>query len=287
MIYTYVLELPLLCRKLYRNDSYLDVLSGGVALAPRRMATVENRILNNNARSLKPLRKPHFNKASVQLLSAEHDAAALPLNGTNEPELVSPKKANNITITMVSEKRMAQMSIDDSPDRNANFEQKPTESDGEKAQQLSQLQLEIVENHRENSQNIVDKAGIMVAPGKQRETWMLHFPLEKADGEVFEVVIQYVVEHQPDLCWVVLTDHETQCDKMLRDINGQVNPNGEPVKFDDIQVNDIFTAPYMDIYYRAVILEKVSKMFAQLLKENIDLKMILPEKDFRHTLTTT
>lgn len=242
-----------------RNDSYLEVLSGGVALSQKSSATIaqaSNHNLNNNARSLKPLRKPNF-PGPGEVLSVEHAAPVLLRDEKKKPEANSPEKTPNITITMNSEKRMAKMSIDDNPERSVINYQKPAESEEEKPQPLSTLQLEIVQTHLENHKKMMDKAGQIASASKQRETWMLHFPLEKTDGEVFEVVVQYVVPDQPKRCWVISADHETQCDKLLRDINGQVNPNGEPVKFDVIQVNDICTAPYVGAYYRAVILEKV------------------------------
>lgn len=190
----------------------------------------------------------------------DHEAPVLLQDERKKPEASSSDMAQNITISTDSEKRMAKMSIDDIPERSVITDQIPAESEKEKPQPLSMLKLEIVQNHLANHKKMMDRVGAIASASKQRETWMLHFPLEKAAGEIFEAVVQYVVADQPKRCWVISADHEPQCDKLLRDINGQVNPNGESVKFDAIQVNDICTAPYEGIYYRAVILEKVRMM---------------------------
>lgn len=256
----HALNITLCFRKLYRNDSYLDILSGDIPLSSRSSAAIENRFLNNNARSLKPLRKPNFPKGPHgEILAVDHEAPVLLQDERKKPEAAtsSSEKAPNITISTDSEKRMAKMSIDDIPERSVINGQIPAESDQEKPQPLSMLKLEIVQNHLANHKKMMDRVGAIASASKQRETWMLHFPLEKADGEMFGVVVQCVPVDHPKRCWVILADHETQCDKLLRDINGQVNPEGKPVRYDDILVDDIYTAPYEGFYYRVVILEKV------------------------------
>lgn len=248
--------------KLHPNDSYLEVLAGGVTLPLR-----SNRIMANNGRALKPMRKPNFPMGSVEASVDREATASLPdgcENGLDrkEPSGGSPsKKAQNIVVTAVDcEKRMAKMKIDEILQHNNMNEANATDIvDAVKPQSLANLKLEMIKNYKKNLERTIATVPSGTAPGtvKQRKDWLLHFPLEKAEGEFFDVIVQYIVPKQPKRCWVISGDHETQCDKLLRDINGQINPKEDSIKYDSVQVEDIYAAPYEGLYYRVMILEKV------------------------------
>ncbi|XP_065083783.1 uncharacterized protein LOC135705858 [Ochlerotatus camptorhynchus] len=262
--------------KLYPADSYLEVLAGGVMLPPRNSVTTERtsrKLLANNGRSLTPLRRPHFHMGPVGA-SVNRDVKGLP----SEPT----EKARNITVTMESEQRMVKIKAKDSYQKNAIEDLRPAECAANTPQMSAKLKLEMLKQHKK-----VDKADRVVeSTNKQCKTWMLHFPLEKSEGEMFGVVVQCVPADQPKRCWVILADHETQCDKLLRDINGQVNPEGKSIRYDDILVDDIYTAPYEGFYYRVVILEKIDSVKSLVKIRLIDYgnELILPTADLRAPL---
>lgn len=287
--------------KLYPNDSYLDVLASGVTLPLRSSSLIEqasSRMLVNNGRSLKPPRKPNFPVGSVEVSVAREATASLPDGCDNVPEKSEPdgspsKKANNITVTADCVKRMSKMKIEEIPQRNTVSELKPKKQNGaEKPQSLANLKLEMIKNHKkfvdlkEAAAASGSQEGASPAVNKQRNNWLLHFPLDKPEGEFFEVIVQYVVANQRKQCWVISADHETQCDKLLRDINGQINPQGTPVKYEDVQVDDIYAAPYEGLYYRVVILEKVDPAKSLVKVRLIDYgnEVTLPASDLRAPL---
>ncbi|XP_062705567.1 uncharacterized protein LOC109432555 isoform X2 [Aedes albopictus] len=290
--------------KLYPNDSYLDVLASGVTLPLRSSSLIEqasSRMLANNGRSLRPLRKPNFPMGSVEASVGREATASLPDGCDNEQEdkvesngSVSNTVSNITVSTSDCEKRMSKMKIEEIGQNGMVKESaKPKNPVGaEKPQSLANLKLEMIKNHKKYVENCQGAAAALPAGGappsnKQRNNWLLHFPLEKADGEPFEVIVQYVVANRPNECWVISADHETQCDKLLRDINGQINPKGDPIKYDDVQVDDIYAAPYEGLYYRVVILEKVDEAKSLVKVRLIDYgnEANLPASDLRAPLT--
>lgn len=285
--------------KLCPNDSYLDVLAGGVALPLRSSSLIEqasSRMLANNGRSLKPLRKPNFPMGSVEASVGREATASLPDGSDNEPAQngSASNTVSNITVTTSDcEKRMSKMKIEEISQHSTAKESAKPKSPvcAEKPQTLANLKLEMIKNHKKFIESCQDAAAASpvdasAAPNKQRNNWLLHFPLEKADGEFFEVIVQYVVPNRRNQCWVISADHDTQCDKLLRDINGQINPKGDPIKYEDVQIDDIYAAPYEGFYYRVVVLKKVdaSKSLVKVRLIDYGNEATLPASDLRAPL---
>ncbi|KAL1375741.1 hypothetical protein pipiens_004597 [Culex pipiens pipiens] len=54
---------------------------------------------------------------------------------------------------------------------------------------------------------------------------------------------------------------------LRNDINRQLGTAGEPVKYEEIQVEGIYAVPYENCFYRVVVLEKVLTDFCNLYSE--------------------
>lgn len=199
--------------------------------------------LINNGRSL----KSNYPMGSVEVSVGRKAIESIP-DEERKSDGVSSMKAQGMSVSEMVEnvRRGSKMKIEDVSQSNMTVGCEPAESVAEKPQTSTELKPDTVQCPKN-----------IVSANKHCQPWMLHFPLEKADGEVFEVVVQHVVVKQPALCWVVLSDHESQCNQLLRDINVQVDPREKPLNYDDMQVDDVYSGPFEGVFYRVVILEKV------------------------------
>ncbi|XP_058820578.1 uncharacterized protein LOC131682827 [Topomyia yanbarensis] len=271
--------------KLYPNNSYLEILAGGVALPLRSSSVIEqatSRMLAIDGRSLKPLRKPNIPLGTVE--ASINREVTSKFNNTSNDESHFKSSAHNITVTAPStdcEKRFSAMKIEvfqeksnvnhssSIQDISVSKEERPESP--QKPQTLAKLKLEVIKNHQmmakaagktqlaaaTSSQSKLDCA-VPAVGANSPKYWLEPFPLEKNDGELFEVIVQCIESTTPKRAWVILASHEAVCDKLLRDIQSQLNRKGEPITYEQIEVNDIFAAPFDgDVYYRVVILEKV------------------------------
>ncbi|XP_055597063.1 uncharacterized protein LOC129747072 [Uranotaenia lowii] len=270
--------------KLYPNDSYVDLLSGGLA-PPRKGAIFADqsslRILANNSRSLKPLRKPNVPLGTIEI-SVNRENTFKPVEKAVEAKTTSPTKTTtNIQITAPSasnEKRSSQVKIE---------EVSESSTVPEKPQSLAKLKLEVLKNHQSNKKKNDAAKPDESDRNQQRKPWLFPFPVDKKNGEPFDVIVQCRVPDQQNAFWVIQATHETQCDKLLRDIHSQLNTKAvQFIEYDKIQVDDIFAAPFEDIYYRVVILEKVDPAKHLLRVRLIDYgnEITIPASDLREPL---
>ncbi|XP_053696103.1 uncharacterized protein LOC128743533 [Sabethes cyaneus] len=248
--------------KLYPNDSYLEILAGGVGLPLRGSSIIEqasSRMLAaGSGRSLKPMRKPNIPIGTVEI-SVNREAISKFVNTEDEP----CEAAKNIAITAPTadcNKRYSAIKIEEIPRAGTIHQAKSASPVIEKPQTLAKLKLEIIKHHQMMAKD-VEKALPSTAksePNNQPKPWLQPFPLEKKDGEPFEAIVQCLVGNKPNRIWVIMASHETECEKLLREIQGQLNRKNEVVRFEQVEVDDIFAAPYEDdVFYRAVILEKI------------------------------
>ncbi|XP_055545078.1 uncharacterized protein LOC129730077 [Wyeomyia smithii] len=266
--------------KLYPNDNYLDILAGGVGLPLRSSSIIEQAssrmLVATGGRSLKPMRKPNIPIGTVEVsVNRKSISKFVDTDGKASGD----ETAKNISITASTSdciKRYSSMKIEEIPragpnpsgtnlfkgqpepnqEKLAQQQVKPASPEVQKPQTLANLKLEIIKHHQMMSKT----AEKVVRPelSSQQKPWLEPFPLEIKDGEPFEVIIQCLVGNKPNRVWVIMASHETECEKLLRNIQAQLNPKGETLSFDQVNVDDIYAAPYGDgIYYRAVILEKI------------------------------
>ncbi|XP_058453750.1 uncharacterized protein LOC131431855 [Malaya genurostris] len=295
--------------KLYPNDSYLEVLAGGVALPLRSSTVIEqatSRMLAIGGRSLKPLRKPNIPLGTVEV-SVNREATST-LTGIEKGTIHMKEPTHNITViapTFDCEKRVSAMKIEEVYQEEANITKsnsKPDlpvspQSQSERPQSLAKLKLEVLKNHQMmtktneklslNSNQSKDVCSGPIVAANMPKYWLEPFPLEKQDGELFEVIVQCLVNGNSKRLWVILASHEAVCEKLLRDIQSQLVRNGEPIKYEQIEVNDIFAAPYeCDYYYRVIVLEKVNSAKSLVKVRLIDYgdEIILPTSELRAPL---
>ncbi|XP_065095769.1 uncharacterized protein LOC135717560 [Ochlerotatus camptorhynchus] len=258
--------------KLYPNNSYLELLTSGVRLPLKGPAMIEQGSIRlvNNGRSL----KSNFPMGSVEVSVDRKATDSIP-DEEKESDGAPSMKTQDMFDMVENVKRVSKMKIEDVSQRDMINGCKSAEYVAEEAQTLTEFEPGMVQSPKK-----------IVSANNHCKPWMLHFPLEKADGEVFDVVIQHVVVNQPMLCWVVLPDHESQCNQLLRDINVQIDPSAKPVKYDDIQVDDVYTGLYEDLYYRVVILEKIDPARSLVRVRLIDYgnELTLPASDLRAPL---
>ncbi|XP_055643588.1 uncharacterized protein LOC129779870 [Toxorhynchites rutilus septentrionalis] len=278
--------------KLYPNDSYLNILAGGVTLPLKSSSLIEQastRMLQNNSRSLKPLRKPNIPVRTVEMSVNRENTAKLPHgNGDNN----DPKDGHNsvkelrITAAEDCDKPFTRPTIEEiSPSEQSSHFDKP------KSHFLATRKLEIVQRKQtatKSDNSMKESEPNACAPAttanSQTKPWMLHFPITVKDGEFFEVIVEYVVPDQPKRAWVILASHEVECDKLLRDIHGQLNPNGDLIAYDAIQLDDIYAAPFEDIYYRAVVLAKIEPANVRIRLIDYGNDLIIPASALRAPL---
>lgn len=206
-------------------------------------------MLQNNSRTLKPLRKPNIPLGTIEVSFNREATAKLTEPG---PAPVS----KNITVTTPSSsvsdavERVAKMKIQE-VEKQLQVQAEASGNVAAKPQSLAKMKIDIIKNHQANK----GKVGPTVAAAAAPKPWLLHFPIEKPVGEPFEVIVQCLVA--PARAWVMVASYEAECDKLLNNINQQLGAAGEPVKYEQIQVDDIYAAPYESLFYRVVVLEKV------------------------------
>lgn len=232
-------------------------MAGGVTLPLKNSSVIEQasvRMLKNNGRSLKPLRKPNIPMGTVETsVNRETISKLSNCNADNsEPEDIDCSvKDLRITVIEDCEKGFTRPTIEEIPQsksRSWNLNAPKPQCSTNREQDIKQVAAK--------SEPVPDTCAPVVT-NNQTKPWLLHFPIGVKDGEFFEVIVEYLVPNQPKQVWVILATHEVECDKLLRDIHGQLNPNGELIPYDHIQPDDIYAAPFEDIYYRAVVLAKV------------------------------
>lgn len=103
----------------------------------------KSKALENNGRSLTPLRKPHF------CFGASKVKALPPPDVKREPSGSPSEKARNITVAMESEKRMVKMEVGDMNSQgHAIVDRRPVENAANKPQMWAKLQLQILKKHK-------------------------------------------------------------------------------------------------------------------------------------------
>lgn len=245
--------------KLFPSDSYMSILVGGESIE----SVVPKTILLNNKRSLKPLRKPNIPHGTVEVSVNREATANLSRDCTSsDPTNTPPSSPQNVTVTIQSngEKSYSTSKIEELSPASANkFESALNKSSPTGARQKLHT---IKTHHQAHSPKVItptvpEDTSAQAASGNLTRPWLLHFPLERKVGEPFEVIVQYIVPDEPKRFWVILACHEAQCDKLLRDIHGQLNTNSESPKYDQIEIDEIYAAPFEEVYYRVVVLGKV------------------------------
>lgn len=264
--------------KLVSNTSYLNVLARSVTLPLSNSiepAAASGRMLQNNDRALKPLRKPKIPLGTIEVALNREATAKL-----SEPEQVEPVP-KSITANPLADavERVAKAKIQEV--------EKQVEDAG-RPQSLARLKIDIIKNHQQmttaNKAKVAATPEVKVAAAAQPKPWLLHFPLEKAVGEPFEVIVQCLVA--PARAWVMVASYEAECDKLLNNINQQLGAAGEPVKYESIQADDIFAAPYENWFYRVVVLEKTDPSKSLLKVRLIDYgnEIVIPSTELRPPL---
>lgn len=254
--------------KLVSNTSYLNVLSRSVTL-PLGNSIESGRMLQNNDRALKPLRKPKIPMGAIEV-SLNREATAK-LSEADSKEV--PTTATNTLADAVE--RVAKAKIQEV--------EKQMEEAG-KPQSLASLKIDIIKNHQQMAAANKAKVAPVEVKAVQQKPWLLHFPLEKPVGESFEVIVQCLVA--PAQAWVMLASYEVECNKLLNNINQQLGAVGEPVRYEQIEIDDIFAAPFENWFYRVVVLEKTNPSKSLLKVRLIDYgnEMIIPSTELRPPL---
>lgn len=91
---------------------------------------------------------------------------------------------------------------------------------------------------------------------KQLQNWTRPFPIE--EGKFIKAVVQYVCPETYDICWVMLSEHEVECNKLLKGIHRAVGTSTPSCQPNDIQLNQLYAAPFEEVYYRAVCIEPLN-----------------------------
>lgn len=269
--------------KLVSNASYLNVLARSVTLPLSNsiepvVGAGAGRMLQNNDRALKPLRKPKIPLGTIEVALNREATAKL-----SEPEAAEPVSKGVVAAAPANP-------LADAVERVAKAKIQEVEKqveDAGKPQSLARLKIDIIKNHQQmaaaNKAKVVAPE-VKVASAAPPKPWLLHFPLEKAVGEPFEVIVQCLVA--PARAWVMLASYEAECDKLLNNINQQLGTAGEPVKYEAIQVDDIFAAPYENWFYRVVVLEKTDPSKSLLKVRLIDYgnEIVIPSTELRPPL---
>ncbi|EDS38065.1 conserved hypothetical protein [Culex quinquefasciatus] len=179
--------------KLVPNASYLSVL--GVSRTESISAAGLGRMWQNNARALKPLRKPNIPLGTIEV-SLDREATAK----LTEPEAEPVSKEITVTTASTSSvadsvERVAKMKLQEVEKQ----QQVEVNGSGVKPQSLAKLKIDIIKNHQVNKGKVGPVVAAAAAPEvkvapQQPKPWLLHFPIEKPVGEPFEVIVQCLVE---------------------------------------------------------------------------------------------
>ncbi|KAL1397947.1 hypothetical protein pipiens_009354 [Culex pipiens pipiens] len=248
--------------KLVPNASYLSVL--GVSRTESISAAGLGRMWQNNARALKPLRKPNIPLGTIEV-SLDREATAK----LTEPEAEPVSKEITVTAAPTSSvadavERVAKMKLQEVEKQ----QQGEVNGGGVKPQSLAKLKIDIIKNHQVNK----GKVGPVVAAAAAPEVKVA--PPTKA------------CLVGSNRAWVMLASYEADSDKLLNDINQQLGAAGEPVKYDEVQVEGIYAAPYENYFYRVVVLEKTVPSKGLLKVRLIDYgnELVIPSTELRPPL---